>query len=74
MPKPAGMSLCNAMSLRESPFVCAAQVLFNAYKDAYFSDETLSVSHLNMLNFRAGNSDDKFFSCTLHLSLGRKNM
>lgn len=74
MPKPAGMSLCNVIILRESPFVCAVQVLFSAYRDAHFSDETLGVGHFNMLNFRAGNSDDKFFSYTLHLSLGTKNM
>lgn len=74
MPKPDGMSLCKVISFRESPFFCAAQTLFNAYRDAHFSDESLQVSHFNMLNFRAGNSDDKNFSYTLYLSLGIKNM
>lgn len=73
MPKRDGMSFCNVISFRGSPIFCAAQVLFNAYRDAHFSDESLWVSHFNMLSFRAGNSDDKIFSYTLHPSLGIKN-
>jgi len=72
MSKPDGMSLCNVISFRESPFSCAAQVLFSAYRDAHFSDECLQVSHFTMHNFRAGNSDDEIFSHTLHFSVGRR--